>query len=215
MSIVPIFAARFVGCFLVGVFLWKLWLLIVFVLLMILFIIIYVHDSLLSKKFHYESAFWLFIFSEIMIFGRLFLCCLYYDSSGKVNLSDPLEIPFLGCFLLLGSSVTITGFHHLLGWAYSWILLLFTIILGMAFVVLQIYEIWECEINLLSTRFYAGCFCTVGTHSSHVLLGVIGMCIILWTGVFRTNDYYCTVITWYWHFVDYIWLFVYIIVYVC
>lgn len=173
------------------------------------------YDFILWTKFHYECAFWLFIFSEIMIFGSLFFCCLYYDSSGGVNLSDPLEIPFLGCFLLLGSSITITGFHHLLGWNYSWVLLFFTLILGVSFVTLQVYEIGECKINILSSSFYARSFCTVGAHSSHVLLGVIAMAIILYFGISNIGDYYCTVITWYWHFVDYIWLFVYMIVYVC
>lgn len=150
-----------------------------------------------------------------MLFGSLFFCCLYYDSIGGVNLSDPLEIPFLGCFILLGSRITITGFHHLLEWNYSWILLFFTVILGFAFVVLQIYEIWECGVKILSTRFYAGRFCTIGAHSSHVLIGVCGMVLVLVFNAKKIGSYYCTVITWYWHFVDYIWLFVYLIVYVC
>lgn len=207
--------AGFVGIFLVGVFLWKLWLVVLFFLLMLIFIVVYVYDSVLNRKYHYESAFWLFIFSEIIIFGSLLFCCLFYDYGGHMRLSDPLELPFVGCFLLLGSSVTITGFHHLLEWTYSWILLLLTLVLGLAFVVLQIYEITECDVRLLSSSLCASCFCVVGAHFRHVLLGVVGMCVILYYGVVNIGEYYCTVVAWYWHFVDYIWLFVYMIVYVC
>nr|UTE83531.1 cytochrome c oxidase subunit 3 [Raillietina sp. HL-2022] len=214
MSVIPLFGASFVGIFLIGVFFWKLWLVSLFFLLMVVFIVACVHGSV-GEKAHYEAAFWLFIFSEIMVFGTLFFCCFYYGVNGDINLSDSLEIPFLGCFLLLGSSITITGFHHLLEWSYSWILLVFTLILGAGFVGLQIYEIWECDVSILSSSYCASSFCTVGAHSIHVLLGVIAMHVLLYFGSFSIGEYYCTVVTWYWHFVDYIWLFVYMIVYVC
>lgn len=130
-----------------------------------------------------------------MVFGTLLLCCLYYDMSLGLSLSNPLEIPLLGCFLLLGSSITVTGFHHLLKWRYSWVLLLFTVVLGLGFVSLQIYEIGECEFSLLDSSFYASRFCTIGAHFSHVLLGIIGLSVILLYGVVRIGEYYCTVMT--------------------
>lgn len=217
MSIFPIFRAWLSGILLIGVFCWKPWLFVVFMLLVICSIFIYMYEvvNVSVHKFHYESAFWLFIFSEIIVFGTLFFCCLYYDSVGYVNLSSPLEIPLLGCFLLLGSRVTITGFHHLLNWEYSWVLLLLTIVLGIRFMFLQVYEIGVCEIKILDSSFHASRFCTIGAHARHVLLGVIAMCFLLWFGVKNSSEYYCTIVTWYWHFVDYVWLFVYLLVYVC
>lgn len=215
MSIFSVFNASFIGRLLVGIFCWKPWLIIIFLICFMVSMLIYVYEGEISKLTHYEVAFWLFIFREIMVFGSLLFCCLYYDVPSSISLSDPLEIPFMGCFLLLGSSITVTGFHHLLGWKYSWVLLLFTVILGFGFVGLQLYEVSGCEFNLLDSRFYASRFCVVGAHFRHVLLGVIGLSIILLYGVINVGEYYCTVITWYWHFVDYVWLFVYLIVYVC
>ncbi|VDK34620.1 unnamed protein product [Taenia asiatica] len=83
------------------------------------------------------------------------------------------------------------------------------------FVVLQISEMEDISVNIFDTRFHARRFCTVGLHFSHVLLGVVGLSTILLIGRSKFGVYRCTVLTWYWHFVDYIWLLVYTIVYVC
>nr|UEC44185.1 cytochrome c oxidase subunit III [Taenia tianguangfui] len=215
MSIIPVFVASFVGCFLIGLFLWNIWLLVIFLICVLLVILLFVHEGFSINGNHYESAFWLFVFSEIMVFGSFLICCLFFDSWSYESLSSSLEIPFVGCFVLLGSSITITGFHHLLGWKYCDFFLLLTIILGLGFVGLQILEINDIDINMFDSSFYASSFCTVGLHFSHVLLGVIGLTTLLIVGSKTLGSYSCTVLTWYWHFVDYIWLLVYTIVYVC
>ena len=185
---------------------------------LILSIIIYRHEVLLKPimvNVKYESAFWLFIFREVIVFGTLLTCCLYFDSWHYIKLSRPLEIPFLGCFVLLGSSITITGFHHLFNWRYAWILLLMTVLLGTGFVIFQLLEMEEIFIKIFDTSFHARSLCTVGLHFSHVLLGVVGLITALVVGYLNVGYYRCTVLTWYWHFVDYVWLFVYTFVYVC
>lgn len=130
-----------------------------------------------------------------MVFGTLLITCLYFDHGNMVRLSSPLEIPFLGCFLLLRSRITITGFHHLLGWDKSWVLLVLTVVLGRMFVALQMYELHEVGIKLLDTTFHARRFCTIGLHFMHVLLGVIGLITLLFVGVANFGVYRCTVIT--------------------
>nr|YP_007890994.1 cytochrome c oxidase subunit III [Hydatigera krepkogorski]BAN15678.1 cytochrome c oxidase subunit 3 [Hydatigera krepkogorski] len=214
MSILPLFSASFIGLFLVGLFLWKVSLILLFFVCVVMMLVIYILDGLTSKL-HYESAFWLFVFSEVMVFGSFLTCCLFFDCWSYNNLSSSLEIPFVGCFVLLGSSITITAFHHLLGWQYCDFFLLLTIVLGIGFVVLQITEMEDICFNLVDSSFYSSSFCTVGLHFSHVLLGVIGLVTIFCVGSVSFGVYRCTVLTWYWHFVDYIWLIVYTIVYVC
>nr|YP_007891006.1 cytochrome c oxidase subunit III [Versteria mustelae]BAN15690.1 cytochrome c oxidase subunit 3 [Versteria mustelae] len=215
MSIIPVFGASIVGLFLVGLFLWKMWLFLLFLFCVFLLIVFYLCDGFGGLGLHYESAFWLFIFSEAVIFGTLLFCCLFYDCWSYENLSSSLEIPFIGCFVLLGSSITVTAFHHLLGWKYCDFFLLLTVILGMSFVVLQVYEMDDISVNIVDTSFHASSFCTVGLHFSHVLLGVLGLTILLLVGSVKFGVYSCSVLTWYWHFVDYIWLLVYTVVYVC
>nr|BDI55381.1 cytochrome c oxidase subunit 3 [Cylindrotaenia japonica] len=214
MSILPIFNAFLGGILLLGLFSWNLWLLSVALICVAATIIFYLYDSM-SVDLHYESAFWLFILSEVLVFGTLIFCCLYFDAWNYINLSSALELPFLGCFLLLGSSVTVTGFHHLLKWSHSWVLLLFTIMLGVAFIIMQICEMDEIIVCILDSSFHASSFCTVGLHFSHVILGVIGLVTMLAVGINTFGEYRCTILTWYWHFVDYVWLFVYTFVYIC
>lgn len=215
MSIFPLFKASFIGLFLVGVFCWYVNVLWVVIICVLMSLFLFVYESCVSKLYHYESAFWLFIFSEIIVFGTLLFCCLYFDTWYFMNLSSSLEIPFLGCFVLLGSSITITAFHHLFYWCYSDILLFLTVILGIRFVGLQLLELDEITVKIIDSRFHASRFCTVGLHFSHVLLGVVGLCTVLAVGRLKFGYYRCTVLTWYWHFVDYVWLFVYTFVYVC
>nr|APY18541.1 cytochrome c oxidase subunit 3 [Schyzocotyle acheilognathi] len=214
VSFLPVFNASLVGILLVSLFLWEASLFPLIVLLLGISLLFFWFD-LQNVSLHYEFAFWLFILSEVMIFGSLLTCCFWFDTCNFISLSSPLEIPFLGCFLLLGSSITVTGFHHVLFWRYSYILLALTIFLGFCFVGLQLYEMNEVFVNLVDTSFHASSFCTVGLHFSHVLVGVVGLVTILFLGSCNAGWYRCTLVTWYWHFVDYVWLFVYTFVYVC
>ena len=214
MSFLPFYNAILTGLLLACLFLWKIWLLPIVLFLLIISLIFFWFD-LMKIKLHYESSFWLFILREVMAFGMLLTCCFWFDTRNFIKLSDPLEIPFLGCFLLLGSRITVTGFHHLMNFEFSWILLMLTVILGIAFVILQLYEMKEIWMKIFDTRFHASRLCTVGLHFRHVILGVVGLSTILIITPTCAGFYRCTLITWYWHFVDYIWLFVYTFVYVC
>nr|QCI56251.1 cytochrome c oxidase subunit 3 [Echinococcus canadensis] len=215
MSVVPVFSASFVGLGLVGLFMWKVSFVFIVLVCVGLLIVIFLYDGLCASVHHYESAFWLFVFSEVAIFGSFLVCCLFFDCWSYSSLSSSLEIPFVGCFVLLGSSITVTGFHHLIGWRYCDLFLFVTIVLGLGFVVLQVLEMEEISFNIVDGGFYSSSFCTVGLHFSHVVLGVIGLVTLFLVGSDSFGVYRCTVLTWYWHFVDYIWLLVYTVVYVC
>lgn len=163
----------------------------------------------------YVSGFWLFIFREAAVFGSLLFCCLYFDNEYYTNISSSLELPFLGCFILLGSSLTVTSYHHLVYWKFSWLPLGVTILLGCFFVYLQMLEMEEVVMNIYDNSFYARRFCTVGLHFSHVVLGILGLITVLLVGCCSLGYYRCSLVVWYWHFVDYVWLLVYTVVYIC
>lgn len=139
-----------------------------------------------------------------MAFGSILGCCFWFDSCLYINISSPLELPFLGCFLLLGSSIVVTGFHHLLQWYYSGVLLLSTVFLGVLFICMQLIEMKEIFMGLADTTFHASSLCTIGLHFSHVLVGVIGLITVYIIGPQVAGYFRCSVVTWYWHFVDYI-----------
>lgn len=94
-----------------------------------------------SNNMFYMGAFWLFIASEVCVFGTLFVLIMSHEAEYPTDsLSDLFEIPFIGCFILLGSSVTATMFHHCCGLKGSRVWLCSTVVLGLAFVFLQMFE---------------------------------------------------------------------------
>jgi cytochrome c oxidase subunit 3 len=112
---------------------------------------------------------------------------------GRVR--DSLEIPLVGCFLLLGSSITITGFHHILSWPNSVVLLIFTIILGAGFIAVQLIEFSGRVPGFGDAGFYSRCLATVGLHFSHVVMGVFGLFYLFLCGGATAGYFRCTVLT--------------------
>lgn len=214
MSLVALLGSWGLPLLLVGLIFWDGWFLTLALMIIGLVVIVILSDLFVSN-FHYYWAFLLFIIREICLFISFLHSRSWFYRGDWIRVRDSLEIPFVGCFLLLGSSVSITGFHHVLGWEHSWVLLLLTTLLGRLFVWLQLIEFSETDINFFSKGFYRACLRTISLHFVHVLVGVISMLGIVVVGVYRVGYYMCSVVTWYWHFVDYVWLLVYALVYMC
>nr|UKQ56139.1 cytochrome c oxidase subunit III [Gyrodactylus sp. FZ-2021] len=205
------FYSSFIFAFvLVGLILWKLPLFVLGVLMIVLGLVWFVNDSIFVNT-HFLSGFFLFIFSEIMIFCTLFVCCIWFRQFDDCSISFWNELPFLGSFILLGSSVTATSYH--LQMNQSSLFLILTIFLGICFIILQGFEFDESEVNLFSSVYHACAFTTVSLHFSHVLIGVLLLLGLYFYSSKVVGLYYSNLIVWYWHFVDYIWLFVYTVVY--
>ena len=136
----------------------------------------------------------------------------------------PWPIPTINTALLLSSGVTITIAHHALianqrarAIAWMWV----TIALGLTFVGLQAYEYHHAytELNLkLSSGIYGSTFFMLtGFHGFHVCVGALMLIFItlrLMRGHFTpTRHFGFEGAAWYWHFVDVVWLGLYVIVY--
>nr|QJD07226.1 cytochrome c oxidase subunit 3 [Capsaloides cristatus] len=215
MTWLPIYNAFCVAVLLLSAIFWNLDGLLAFLLLFgfsTLFLWLET-DQLIS--WHFVDGYWLFILSELIVFLSLLTTCLWYFENEASHLSDHDDIPLFGCFLLLSSSVCVTAYHHEFGLSHKLSLnLVLCILLGLGFILLQLFEFSECEVTILSTSYHASCFSTVGLHFSHVLIGLILLSGCLFINESNLGFYYATAIVWYWHFVDYIWLLVYIVVYV-
>jgi cytochrome c oxidase subunit 3 len=136
----------------------------------------------------------------------------------------PFPIPTLNTALLLSSGVTLTIAHHALraGHRRMTALWLFaTIVLGFTFLGFQAYEYHHAytELNLkLSSGIYGSTFFLLtGFHGFHVTLGAIMLSVILYRvlrGHFTPDSHFgFEGVAWYWHFVDVVWLGLYIVVY--
>ncbi|HZS67310.1 MAG TPA: cytochrome c oxidase subunit 3 [Burkholderiales bacterium] len=133
-------------------------------------------------------------------------------------------IPAINTLLLLSSGVTVTIAHWALKENRRGQLILFmafTIALGVTFLCLQAYEYGHAyhELNLkLSTGAYGSTFFMLtGFHGFHVTCGAIMLSVILGrciAGHFTPDHHFAFEgVAWYWHFVDVVWLGLFIFVY--
>ena len=136
----------------------------------------------------------------------------------------PFWLPTINTALLLSSGVTITVAHHALiagnrgkTIAFMWL----TVLLGVTFLFVQGYEYYHAyhELNLkLSSGVYGSTFFMLtGFHGFHVLVGMLMLLFItlrLQKGHFSPERHFgFEGAAWYWHFVDVVWLGLYISVY--
>jgi cytochrome c oxidase subunit 3 len=133
-------------------------------------------------------------------------------------------VPAINTLLLLSSGVTVTIAHWALKENNRGLLnlfLFFTIALGALFLALQVYEYGHAysELNLkLTTGVYGSTFFMLtGFHGFHVTCGAIMLSVILarcLSGHFKPDHHFgFEAVAWYWHFVDVVWLGLFIFVY--
>jgi cytochrome c oxidase subunit III len=134
-------------------------------------------------------------------------------------------IPLLNTALLLTSGVTITWAHHALrknARVQLIIGLFFTIALGATFLGYQAYEYYEAyhhmNLTLASGIYGSTFFMLTGFHGAHVTIGTIMLITIFLRclkGHFKPDYHFAfEAVAWYWHFVDFVWLGLFIFVYV-
>ena len=143
---------------------------------------------------------------------------------GEFQIMGPVGLPLINTVILLTSSVTITIAHHGLIAGHRGLLsgfLAATFLLGFVFMGLQVYEYVHAyqDLNLrLSTGIYGSTFFMLtGFHGLHVTLGAI-MLFVIWLRVLRghftkDNHFAFEAVAWYWHFVDVVWVGLYVFVY--
>ena len=153
-----------------------------------------------------------------------------WPSNGPANIGGDFTsmratgIPAMNTLILLTSGLTVTWAHHGLKENKRKQLingLIATVFLGFLFVGLQAYEYMHAysELNLkLSTGIYGSTFYMLtGFHGFHVKIGAIMLTVILFrciNGHFtKDNHFGFEAVAWYWHFVDVVWLGLFVFVY--
>jgi cytochrome c oxidase subunit 3 len=146
------------------------------------------------------------------------------DVGGSFETIPAFGLPAINTAILLTSGVTITIAHHALKAGHRGMLKVFlalTFILGFLFVGLQAEEYMHAyhELNLtLGSGVYGSTFFMLtGFHGLHVTLGAI-MLLVIWLRVMKghftpTHHFAFEAVAWYWHFVDVVWLGLFIFVY--
>jgi cytochrome c oxidase subunit 3 len=143
---------------------------------------------------------------------------------GTFEIIPAFGLPAINTLILLSSGVTVTIAHHALRMGHRVQLAIFlaaTFLLGFLFVGLQAYEYGHAYAELglrLDTGIYGSTFFMLtGFHGFHVTIGAI-MLLIIWLRVIRGHftprrHFAFEAVAWYWHFVDVVWLGLFVFVY--
>ena len=146
------------------------------------------------------------------------------EVGGDFQTMGPFGLPLINTVILLSSSVTVTIAHHALIAGKRGILTAFlalTFILGFIFVYMQaveyIHAYQDLNLKLTSGIYGSTFFMLTGFHGMHVTIGAI-MLTIIWLrvvkGHFNADNHFAFEATaWYWHFVDVVWVGLYVFVY--
>ena len=132
-----------------------------------------------------------------------------------------MKLPLLNTLILLCSGTTVTWAHHALingdrdGLKKG---LWLTIILGVLFTALQAVEYAEAPFAFKNLNYGSAFFMATGFHGFHVIVGTIFLAVCLfrvYKGHFTPKQHFgFEAAAWYWHFVDVVWLFLFVVIYV-
>lgn len=173
----------------------------------------------------------LFIVSEVMFFFAFFWAFFAASLAPTIELGniwppkgidvfDPKAVPLLNTFILLSSGATVTYSHHAITASNKveavWGLVL-TVVLAVLFTALQAFEYVSANFTITDGIYGSTFFMATGFHGFHVF---IGTCFLFVCLIRLARDHYSVqhhfgfeAAAFYWHFVDVVWLFLYIAVY--
>ncbi len=187
------------------------------------------HTPTAKKGFRYGML--LFIASEVMFFFAFFWA--YFSAAihpsevlggtwppKSIHSINPFDLPFLMTMILLLSGCTVT-------WAHASLLdnnrrdtlrgLGLTVLLGVIFSGFQMFEYHHAAFGFKDTIYASTFYMATGFHGAHVIIGTIFLAVTWWRAAknqFTPTDHFgFEAAAWYWHFVDVVWLFLFIAVY--
>ena len=185
------------------------------------------HETTSTGLPNTKLAMWLFLASDVLLFGALITSYVVYRGRSVVGPypNDVFDIPFtsVSSFVLLASSLTMVlalasvqrgDLPRMRLW------LLATALLGLAFVGGQVYEFttfYEEGLSLTTNLFGTTFYVLTGFHGAHVAIGILMLLSVFslsFTGKV-THDDSLTVelVGLYWHFVDIVWIVIFTVVY--
>jgi cytochrome c oxidase subunit 3 len=173
----------------------------------------------------------LFISSEVMFFAAFFWA--FFASSlfptaaiggvwppAGIHPFNPFDLPFLNTLILLLSATTVTWAHHsMIEGERKGLLrgLTLTCLLGLSFTCCQAYEYSHAAFHFTGGIYPSTFFMATGFHGFHVIVGTIFLAVCLYRAWARhftaTHHFGFEAAAWYWHFVDVVWLFLFVCIY--
>nr|ATG33637.1 cytochrome c oxidase subunit III [Gastrolina depressa] len=188
-----------------------------------------IHTMLVTKGMRWGMI--LFITSEILFFLSFFWGFFHSSLAPSIEIGmlwppkginsfNPTEIPLLNTIILLTSGLTVTWAHHSImenNYSQGLQSLILTVLLGIYFTVLQGYEYLESPFTISDSVYGSSFFMATGFHGLHVMIGTTFLLVCTIRHYMNhfspTHHFGLEAAAWYWHFVDIVWLFLYISIY--
>lgn len=171
---------------------------------------------ILSEVFFFVSFFWAFYDASLSPVIELGLS---WPPKGIVPLSA-YSVPLLNTVILLTRGVTVTWAHHALINNYfnkTVVRLFITVLLGAYFIYMQYVEYNEAQFSIADGVYGSTFFMATGFHGMHVTIGatfLFYVLVLLLQGKLLFNHHFSfEAAAWYWHFVDVVWLILFISIY--
>jgi len=176
-------------------------------------------------------GFLLFILSEVMFFVFFFWAFFHSSLAPAIQIGgiwppngiaifSPWGVPLLNTYLLLYSGITITISHYALisgDFKNTYFGLIFTITLGVIFTIIQLIEYYTATFTIADGIYGSTFYLATGFHGFHVLIGTIFLIVCFFRlirGHFTKQHHVgFESAIWYWHFVDVVWIFLFISIY--
>nr|YP_010449191.1 cytochrome c oxidase subunit III [Docophoroides brevis]UTT72583.1 cytochrome c oxidase subunit 3 [Docophoroides brevis] len=187
------------------------------------------HPSNVTKGIYLGVS--MFILSEVMFFFSFFFGFFFTALNPDIELGQCwpptgiqslsyMHVPVLNTILLLSSGISITWAHHSLlesNINQCKISLIITILLGMVFSAFQFIEYYECPFSMADSVYGSLFFITTGFHGIHVIIGTSFIFVMLMrlSNLHMSSSHHVgfEASAWYWHFVDVVWLFLFVSIY--
>ena len=173
----------------------------------------------------------LFITSEVMFFFAFFWGFFYNSINPDMGIGtvwpptqllvfDPWKVPLFNTLILLTSGSAVTNCHEaILNGNRPWAIftLAFTIFLAIIFTSMQAYEYVYAGFDIADSVYGACFFMATGFHGFHVIIGSLFLTVCLYRLIkyqyTKEEHFGFEAAAWYWHFVDVVWLFLFLAVY--
>jgi cytochrome c oxidase subunit 3/cytochrome o ubiquinol oxidase subunit 3 len=167
------------------------------------------------------------IVTESALFSIFVVAFVYYlgkSQNGPYPSELMVERPWLASAALIGSSFTIMiaewflRRNRMVGFQIWWLITILGGAYFLGFTALEWHHLIYNEGLTISRNIFGACFFSlVGLHASHVIIGLILLTIIMISSARGKLDHehheHVEVISWYWHFVDWVWVIVFTLVY--
>nr|YP_010999046.1 cytochrome c oxidase subunit III [Pealius mori]WPM91804.1 cytochrome c oxidase subunit III [Pealius mori]CAD5105721.1 cytochrome c oxidase subunit 3 [Pealius mori] len=171
---------------------------------------------IISELCFFVSFFWMYFYLSLspdMVMGMV------WPPAGITSVNF-LDIPLLNTLILLASGFFITWSHYSLmksSDSEMKISYVTAILLGIYFFIIQMYEYYELSFDLSDSAFGSSFFILTGFHGFHVVVGILFLSVNFkrlinnnFSMMYPMGFEYSI---WYWHFVDVVWLFLYLFLY--